>query len=82
WAGLFGQELGEHSRQTLYWLSGIVATPCALYAGQPFYRSAFKALRRGHANLDVPITLGVGLALAMSFYETWRGAGHAYFDAA
>ncbi len=82
WAGLFGQELGEHSRQVMYWLSAIVATPCALYAGQPFFRSAWNALRRGKANMDVPITIGVLLTLAVSFIETARARPHAYFDAA
>ena len=82
WAGLFGQELEPVTRTVLYWFAAIVATPCALYAGQPFFASAWASLRRGRANMDVPISIGVLLTLAVSFYETFRGGRHAYFDAA
>jgi Cu2+-exporting ATPase len=82
WAGLFGQELTPETRSLMYWLAAIVATPCAIYAGAPFFMSAWKSLRRGKANMDVPITLGVILTLAVSFSETIQGGRHAYFDAA
>jgi len=82
WAGLFGQELQPASRTVLYWFSAAVAAPCALYAGRPFFASAWRSLRRGRANMDVPITLGVLLTLAVSFSELIQGGAHAYFDAA
>jgi len=82
WAGLFGQGLGPGARTLMYWLSALVATPCALFAGRPFFRSAWASLRRGRANMDVPITLGVLLTLIVSFSETLQGGAHAYFDAA
>jgi Cu2+-exporting ATPase len=82
WAGLFGQGLGPNARSLMYWLSALVATPCALFAGRPFFRSAWASLRRGKANMDVPITIGVLLTLAVSFSETLQGGAHAYFDAA
>jgi Cu2+-exporting ATPase len=82
WAGLFGQELDASTRTLMYWLAAIVATPCALYAGTPFFQSAWRSLRRGKANMDVPITIGVLLTLAVSFSETIQGGRHAYFDAA
>jgi Cu2+-exporting ATPase len=56
--------------------------PAAAYAGQPFFLSAFRALRTRNVNMDVPISVGVTLALAMSLVETWHHADHAYFDAA
>jgi Cu2+-exporting ATPase len=82
WAGLFGQELSPATRELMYWLCAIVATPCALYAGMTFFRSAFESLRRGKANMDVPITIGVLLTLGVSFSETLQHGAHAYFDAA
>ncbi len=82
WAGLFGQELGPETRTVLLWLAALVAAPCALFAGMPFFRSAFASLRKGKANMDVPISIGVLLTLAVSFSETALGGPHAYFDAA
>lgn len=82
WAGLFGQELTPSARAVMYWLSAIIATPCALYAGMVFFRSAWASLRRGRANMDVPISIGVILTLFVSFSETIQGGRHAYFDAA
>jgi Cu2+-exporting ATPase len=82
WAGLFGQELGPGARTLMYWLSALVATPCALFAARPFFRSAWASLRRRRANMDVPISIGVLLTLAVSFSETLQGGPHAYFDAA
>ncbi|MDO9223388.1 MAG: heavy metal translocating P-type ATPase [Caulobacter sp.] len=82
WAGLFGQELDPTTRQLMYWFAAAVATPCALFAGMPFFRSAWASLRKGKANMDVPISIGVLLTLIVSFSETIQNGPHAYFDAA
>ena len=82
WAGIFGQELGAATRTLMMWLSGAVATPCALFAGAPFFQSAWRALRAGRANMDVPISIGVLLTLGISISETLRHGRDAYFDAA
>ena len=82
WAGLFGQELTPATLTLMYWMAAIVATPCALFAGRPFFRSAWASLRRGKANMDVPISIGVILTLIVSFSETILRGRHAYFDAA
>lgn len=82
WAGLFGQELGPATRTLMMWLSGIVGAPCAIYAGMPFFESAWRSLRAGRANMDVPISIGVILTLVISFSETFLNGRDAYFDAA
>ncbi len=82
WAGIFGQEMDPSTRQLMYWFAAAVATPCALFAGQPFFRSAWASLRKGKANMDVPISIGVILTLIVSFSETIQNGPHAYFDAA
>ena len=82
WAGLFGQELGPATRTVMMWFSGAVGAPCALYAGMPFFRSAWRSLKARRANMDVPISIGVILTLAISFSETILGGRDAYFDAA
>ena len=82
WAGLFGQELGPATRTLMMWLSGAVALPCALFAGLPFFQSAWRSLRAGRANMDVPISVGVLLTLGVSLQETLLPGRDAYFDAA
>ena len=80
WAG--HGEMGEATRRTLHALSGIIALPVLLFSGRPFFTSALGVLRRGHANMDVPISLALCLAFGVSVFETINGGKHAYFDAA
>jgi Cu2+-exporting ATPase len=81
WTGSAGDMMPEQ-RDFFHWLSALIALPAAAYAGQPFFRSAFRALRTRNVNMDVPISIGVTLALVMSAAETLRHAEHTYFDAA
>ena len=81
WSGNAGDMIPEQ-RDFFHWLSALIALPAAAYAGQPFFRSAFRALRTGNVNMDVPISIGVMLALGMSVVETINHAEHTYFDAA
>jgi len=82
WAGLFDQELGPATRSLMMWMSAAVGAPCAIFAGMPFFTSAWRSLRAGRANMDVPISVGVILTLAISFSETILNGRDAYFDAA
>uniref|UniRef100_Q07VR1 Copper-translocating P-type ATPase n=1 Tax=Rhodopseudomonas palustris (strain BisA53) TaxID=316055 RepID=Q07VR1_RHOP5 len=77
-----GSDMDPETRSFFHWLSALVVLPCAAYAGQPFFKSAFNALRARSVNMDVPISIGVILALGMSLVETFNHAEHAYFDAA
>ena len=77
WSGATGS-----TRDLFHLLSAAIALPTIAYAGQPFFRSAWKALRARHTNMDVPISIGVLLATALSLYETLNHGEHAYFDSA
>lgn len=81
WAGA-GQGMGPATRDLLHWISALIAMPAIAYAGRPFFRSALSVLRMGRTNMDVPISIGVLLATAMSLHQTAVGAEHAYFDSA
>lgn len=81
WSGAVG-EMGPVTRDLLHWVSALIALPAIVYAVRPFARSAFTALAAGRTNMDVPITIGVTLASAMSLFDTWRSDVHAYFDSA
>jgi len=81
WSGN-GTDIAPEQRDFFHWLSALIALPAAAYAGQPFFRSAAHAVLSRNLNMDVPITLGVVLALGMSVFETLHHAPHAYFDSA
>ncbi|MEQ6250012.1 heavy metal translocating P-type ATPase [Sulfitobacter sp. HNIBRBA3233] len=72
----------DATRDLFHLISAMIAFPVVAYAGQPFFQSAWGALRVGRLNMDVPISLAIILAAAMSLFETLNGGAHAYFDAA
>jgi Cu2+-exporting ATPase len=69
------------TRDLFHWISAAIAGPTLIYSGKPFYTSAYKALRHGRMNMDVPIALAITLSYAMSLYETMNHGAEAYFDA-
>jgi len=77
-----GGDIDPATRDLFHGVSALIALPAAAYAGQPFFRSAWRALRNRSMTMDVPISLGILLALGMSLYETLHSAEHAYFDSA
>jgi len=81
WSGNASDMLPEQ-RDFFHWLSALIVLPAAAYSAQPFFASAWSALRARSVNMDVPISVGIVLALAMSLVETASHADHAYFDAA
>jgi Cu2+-exporting ATPase len=81
WAGN-ASDITPETRDFFHWLSALIALPTAIFSGRPFYASALRALKSGTTNMDVPISLGVILALGMSVAETLNHAEHAYFDSA
>jgi len=81
WSGNVSDMLPEQ-RDFFHWLSALIVLPAAAYSAQPFFASAWTALRARGVNMDVPISIGIFLALATSIVETANHADHAYFDAA
>ena len=80
WAGV--GEMSHMTRTAMHWISAAIAVPTVAYSGRHFFNSAYGALRSGHVNMDVPISLAVILAVCMSIYQTINHGEHAYFDAA
>ncbi len=94
-AGLFGMQvmmfalvlytgewwgISDHFREFFRWLSWLLATPILFYSAQPFFRGAWQDLKLRRAGMDVPVSLGMGLAYLASAWHVWTGEGHVYFD--
>ncbi|MBL9062371.1 heavy metal translocating P-type ATPase [Tabrizicola sp.] len=72
----------DATRDLFHWISGAIALPTVIFAGQPFFKSAWGSLRQCRLGMDVPISLALILASSISVYETAMSGHHAYFDAA
>ncbi len=81
WAGNVS-DITPETRDMFHWISALIAIPAAAFSGRPFFVSAWNAVKRGSLNMDVPISLGIILALGMSLVETALSNHHAYFDSA
>jgi Cu2+-exporting ATPase len=76
WSGADGA-----TRDILHWICAGLTLPALLYSGRVFYRSAWNAIRHGRTNMDVPITIGIALAFALSLYDTIHSGHEVYYDA-
>ncbi|MDA7569038.1 heavy metal translocating P-type ATPase [Emcibacteraceae bacterium] len=77
-----GGEMNESTRSLMHWVSALIVLPAATYAGMPFYKSAWNALKGRRLNMDVPISLAVILTCGMSLFQTYLKATETYYDAA
>ncbi len=72
----------EHSTaQLLRYVSLVLTLPVLLYTAMPFYVSAWKSLRSGRVNMDVPVSAAIIAAFVGSAWVTWHGQGVVYYDA-
>lgn len=66
--------------ETFRWISFFLFLPVLFYCANPFYRSAWAALRKKQVSVDVPIVLGLLVGTTASIANLFRGAEHIYFD--
>ncbi|MCL6556642.1 MAG: cadmium-translocating P-type ATPase [Burkholderiales bacterium] len=80
YAGAYYYDMDHGTAQLMRWASLLLSIPVVFYSAIPFYRGARSALRTGHLNMDVPVTLAVLAGFFGSAWVTWRGEGVVYYD--
>ncbi len=60
--------------------SALIALPAVLWSARPLYRKALAAVRARAPHLDIPVSLGIGLATLSGVVNVVRGRGDVYFD--
>ena len=74
---------GEYTAELKYvfsYLSLLLALPVVFYCSSDYYMSAYKSLKSGFVNIDVPIALGITVLFLRSAYEIISGTGIGYLD--
>ena len=66
--------------QLLRWISALTSAPVMLYAGYPFLKNTWFALKQRRLNMDVPIAIACAGAWLASLYHTILGYGEIYYD--
>lgn len=62
------------------WLAMVFSIPVVVYSARSYYTSAWKGLRHGMINMDVPIALGILVLFVRSSMDVVLGWGPGYFD--
>lgn len=62
------------------WLVFALALPSFLYSASGYYVSAFKSVRAGLLNIDIPIALGIVVMFVRSTFDIVMGYGQGFFD--
>jgi Cu2+-exporting ATPase len=69
-------------RRALRWVVIALSVPAASWCAAPFWRGAWKGLRRRELTLDLPVVLGVSTAFAANVVGTVAEAPELYVDSA
>ena len=62
------------------YLNIMLTVPVVFYSGFDYLRSAWQGLRRGHLNIDVPVSLGILALFGRSIFEILTHTGAGYLD--
>src|SRR5690625_2438417 len=60
----------------------LIATPVVFYSGLPFFQGAWRGLKQGTLNMDLPIAIALFLAWGGSIVNMMLGGDHVYFESA
>lgn len=75
-----GKPLGDSLGTFLRYLSFALTVPLVFYSGSDYIISAFKNLKKGIINIDLPIALGIMALFIVTSFEVLTGSGPGYSD--
>lgn len=67
-------------RSSFRWLSLALTLPLLAFSSKVFFVNAWRDLRNRRVGMDVPVSLGMGIAFSASVYHTITGIGEVYYD--
>lgn len=70
----------EQFKPIFRWLMFTFSLPVVFYSSQDYFTSAYKGLKAGLLNIDVPIALGIIVLFIRSFAEIIFDLGTGFFD--
>lgn len=79
YAGMF-QGIEAHFERLFRWLSMGLGLPALFWPGRRFFRGAWAAVRTRTANLDLPISLALGVGALAGTVNVLLDRGDIYFD--
>jgi len=62
------------------WLILFIALPSFLYSGWDYYEAAYKSIKNGRLNIEVPMALGLIVMFLRSTYDIVFDHGQGFFD--
>ncbi|MEO8005949.1 MAG: heavy metal translocating P-type ATPase [Betaproteobacteria bacterium] len=73
-------DIGEDTALLMRLASLVLTVPVVFFSAAPFFRGAWRDLRRLRPGMDVPVALGIGVAFGASLYATFTGGREVYYD--
>lgn len=70
----------DNYRGFFRWLIFVLSLPSFLYSASGYYVSAYKSIRTGMLNIDIPIALGLIVMFVRSTIDIVFGYGQGFFD--
>lgn len=80
-AGMLESYMEQEFVLLFMWMSFLVTTPVVLYSAWPFFTSAARELSHRRLNMDVPVSLAIGLGYAASVWALVFEVGELHFYA-
>ncbi|WP_421765105.1 heavy metal translocating P-type ATPase [Ekhidna sp.] len=72
--------LTDDFKTVFNWINFALSFPVVFYAASDYFQKAWKGIRYGNLNIDVPIALGILTLFGRSSYEIIYGMGMGYVD--